>query len=146
MKSSITILIVFSILLTASCRDRDEEGNIQDRVPNVPVNISINVLFPEYFNLQTPGGWEYLNGGSMGIIVYRLGPEEFKAYDRHCTWNVADRNRISVTDQGIIAADSICGSSFVIIDGTVVEDPAFVPLTEYRTTFNSATNWLTITN
>jgi len=142
MKRSMLLCIITALLLFTTCKKDDR----LDRVPSVPVNITINIQQPAYINLQTPGGWEYVLGGDNGIIIYRNAPNEFKAFDRQCTWQVDDFNRISVNEDNITATDASCGSTFLIVDGSITEDPAFVSLTEYETSFNPTNSLLTITN
>jgi nitrite reductase/ring-hydroxylating ferredoxin subunit len=140
--TKISAIIITSLLLLPGCREDEVE-----RVPNVPVNISIQLQQPAFVNLQIVGGWEYLTGGSEGIIVYRASIDEFKAFDRHCTWNVGNFDRVVMEEDNIIARDTDgCGSSFIITDGSAVDDPAFVPLTEYQTSYNPGTETLLITN
>ena len=140
--TKISAIIITTLMLLPGCR-KDEE----DRVPNVPVNISIQLQQPAFVNLQVVGGWEYITGGSEGIIIYRSSIDEFKAFDRHCTWQVGNFDRIVMDEDNIIARDvDGCGSSFIITDGSAVDDPAFVPLTEYQTNYNAGTGVLTITN
>jgi len=128
------ILIGFS-----NCRDAEQV------VPNVPVDIALDLNLPIYAPLNTVGNHIVVSGGSLGIIVYRLSIDEFKAFDRHCTFNVPEQCRVTVDNSNIQAEDiDCCGSVFSIIDGTVQSGDAFVPLREYRTTFFN--NVVSITN
>src|SRR5690606_35078111 len=71
-------------------------------VPLVPVDITINLNLPEYNALQVTGGWAYVIGGSEGLIVYRVSPDQFSALDRHCTYQGADQCRVTVDDSQVI--------------------------------------------
>ncbi|MEZ4757212.1 MAG: hypothetical protein R2817_10335 [Flavobacteriales bacterium] len=130
--------IVLYLLLGATivgCK-REERGG----VPISPVDISINVNNPAYADLAVPGGWLYLSGGSLGILVYRSTPETFVALDRHCPYRTADLCRVSVDESELIARDTTCcGSAFLITDGSVVEGPAALNLQRYNTSFNGTT-------
>lgn len=113
------------------------ERNNQTGIPYVPVNFQIVVSNPEFSPLLAVGGWVYIGGGSRGIIVYRASPEEFKAYDRHCTWIVADDCRVSVDNSDITAVDSeCCDSHFLLVDGAPISGPAPIGLHQYRTEFD----------
>ncbi|MEM7161355.1 MAG: hypothetical protein AAF487_02840 [Bacteroidota bacterium] len=126
-------------MVLISCKEQDQT------VPNLPVDITLNLNLPIYSDLNTVGNHINVSGGSLGIIVYRLSVDEFKAFDRHCTFNVPDNCRITVDNSGIQAADDeCCGSVFSIIDGTVQSGDAFVPLREYQTSFFN--NVVTISN
>jgi len=131
-----SLIIVISSLLfllsVSSCRKR--KNTI---VPYIPVNIYIYTSDPRFNTLNTPGGWVYLNGGSRGIIVYRRSNEEFVAYDRHCTYDVDNPcGQVAVSSTQITAVDSCCMSEFVLTDGSVVKNPASVPLQVYQVRFN----------
>jgi nitrite reductase/ring-hydroxylating ferredoxin subunit len=133
--TSKSILVVLVILLLAGCR-REQIGG----VPIVPVDISINVNNPSYADLAVTGGWLYLTGGSMGLIVYRRSPSEFTAMDRHCPYKPEDVCRVFVDDTQIIARDTLCcGSAFLITDGSVTQGPAAINMHRYNTTFNGTT-------
>jgi nitrite reductase/ring-hydroxylating ferredoxin subunit len=120
------------LFMAASCRKPTTGG-----VPPVSVDISINVNNPAYADLAVTGGWLYLSGGSQGLIIYRSGPSEFVALDRHCTYQPANLCRVHVDSSQVIARDtSCCGSAFLITDGSLVQGPAALNLQRYSTTFN----------
>ncbi|MFN3341546.1 MAG: hypothetical protein ACK40M_02550 [Flavobacteriales bacterium] len=126
MKKS-ALFFTFLACLLFSCRKDD------DRIPDVLVDISVNINNPGYFNLQAIGGWMYFEGGSRGILVYRRSQDEFMAYDRHCPWEPANPcGKIAVdTSSNIVARDACCGSAFVMTDGSVSQGPASRPLKQY---------------
>lgn len=128
------------ILLFCACEDDNNSG-----IPLVDTNITISINDPAYLKLKTIGGWEYITGGSRGIIVYRLSNTEFKAYDRHCTFQPSSTCAlVSVDPNNITASDNCCGSTFSLINGSVTSPPALSPLKEYTTSFNGSV--LRITN
>jgi nitrite reductase/ring-hydroxylating ferredoxin subunit len=124
----LVILISGSVL---SCRDRNT-----GRVPDVPVNISINVLLPEFFDLSVTTGSVYLTGGSRGIIVYRKSDTEFIAIERHSTHLPENECAVIVKDDGLIIEDPCSGSQWIITDGTLVQGPASLPLITYDTNYS----------
>lgn len=120
------------IALLPACRKSQPGG-----VPPTPVDISININNPAYADLAVPGGWLYLTGGSMGIIVYRRTTDEFAAMDRHCPYQPTELCRVFVDESEVIARDTLCcGSAFLITDGSVSQGPAALNLQRYNTTFN----------
>lgn len=126
---------IYFILLTlaaSGCRDRSIS-----LVPNVPVNISINISLPDFFNLSVPTGWVYITGGSRGIIVYRKSESEFIAIERHSTYQAEDNCAIVVMADGIILDDPCSESQWLITDGTIVNGPANMPLVTYDTSFSN---------
>ena len=104
--------LLITTILFSSCDDENE------RIPYVPIDVELNLTLPAYAPLQTVGNWIYITGGSQGIIVYRFSTDEFRAWDRHCTFNVSDNCRIEVDNSNIQAKDNeCCQSVFSIIDG-----------------------------
>jgi nitrite reductase/ring-hydroxylating ferredoxin subunit len=130
-----TLFLCAAICVATSCKKERPSG-----VPLTPLDISINVNNPSYADIAVPGGWIYLSGGSMGLIVYRSSPNDFVAMDRHCPYRSAELCRVFVDDSEIIAKDTACcGSRFLVSDGSVVEGPAALGLQRYNTSFNGTT-------
>lgn len=127
------------LLNTSSCTRRNPSG-----IPYVPVNLQLTVSNPQWIKLQAVGGWEYIGGGSQGIIVFRASAEEFKAFDRHCTFQVDEYCQLSVDNTGNRAVDvDCCESKFLLFDGAPIEGPANLGLHQYNTSFNGNTLWIT---
>jgi len=116
--------------LASRCRDRNT-----GLVPSVPVNVTINVLSPEFFDLSVPGGWVYITGGSRGIIVYRKTQDEFIAIERHSSYQPEDNCAVVVMDDGVILDDPCSDSQWLIMDATIVNGPASMPLRTYETSY-----------
>lgn len=133
-KNSFALLLLLSILLISgfyACKKND------DSVPIVPVDIYIYTSNPSFINLNAVGGWVYITGGARGILVYRKSISDFMAYDRNCTYNSNDACAVVYVDSSnIIATDTCCNSQFSIVDGTVLQAPAGLPLKTYSTTFD----------
>jgi hypothetical protein len=105
-------------------------------IPVVPVNFSIDLTLPAYFDLTVPTGWIYVSGGSRGIIIYRKSESEFIALDRHSTYNVEDNCQVVVSDDNIVIEDPCSDSEWIIIDGSVQSGPASLPLQQYNTQYS----------
>jgi len=87
--------------------------------------------------LSVPGGWTYVNGGSRGIIIYRVSNDQFNAYDRHCTYDSSNSCAlVSVDVTNINGLDDCCGSKFLLTDGSITNGPANLPLKKYQTNFD----------
>lgn len=126
------ILLIPILLLGCS---KDQNANI----PLVPVDITIHLNNPSYNSISVPGGWIYINGGSRGIIIYRISNNEFKAYDRHCTFDSSNSCAlVSVDVSNITTLDDCCGSKFLLTDGSVTKGPANLPLKQYNTSFDGS--------
>ncbi len=119
----IIIIIVAGVALLSEC-DKD----MKHPVPDVHVDFRIDLQIT--YKLNTIGGWEYFTGGYRGIVIYRASEDEFSAFDRACTHNIY--NSIVVNDPPIAECEE-CGSSYLLIDGSVVNGPAKHQLKQYRT-------------
>lgn len=128
-------LLWAGVCLVPGCKKSERGG-----VPPTSVDISINVNNPAYADIQVPGGWLYLTGGSLGIIVYRSSTDAFVALDRHCPYQPENLCRVFVDSTEVIARDTLCcGSAYLITDGSVTEPPAALNLQRYNTSFNGTT-------
>jgi hypothetical protein len=136
-RNSIIFLYGLSVFSLLSCRDRITQ------VPDVPVEIVVNVNQPAFFDLTVPTGWVYLTGGSRGIILYRLNPETFVALERHSPYQAENNCAVAVSDDGVIVEDPCSESSWLITDGSVVNGPTTFPLTTYDVTFNDPFVYIT---
>ena len=125
------LLLIF-LLTQARC-----DSNVQN-IPYVPVNFDINLNLPAYNSLNFPSEHLLLDGGSKGIIVYRYTLDQFVVLDRHSTFDIALGCQVTVDSDGVmISDDSDCSvSSWLIIDGSVSQGPAQLPLHRYNTTWN----------
>ncbi len=106
--------------------------------PLADVNLFLYINNPEFFNVEMPGGWMYLNGGVGGILLYRKNLEEFIAYDRASTFNPTSKCQVSVENDNITINDPCSDSQFLITDGSVMQGPANQPLKRYNTLYNGS--------
>ena len=123
-------IYLFLICLTLSC------DNENYNFPQVDVNLYLYINNPEFFNVESPGGWMYLNGGVGGILLYRKNLDEFIAYDRASTFNPISECQVSVENDNISIKDPCSDSKFLITDGSVIQGPANQPLKRYNTIYN----------
>jgi len=134
------IFSIFSLALVLnawSCRDR------MAQVPDVPVDIVVNINQPAFFDLTVPTGWVYLTGGSRGILLYRINPEEFIAFERHSPFEPENNCSVAVDDDGVIVSDPCSESSWLITDGSIVTGPTAFPLITYDVSFNDPYVYIT---
>jgi len=133
MRFRISAMIIGAFLLMQSTCDQKNQN-----IPYVPVNFDINLNLPAYNSLNYPGEHLILQGGSQGLIIYRYTLDEFVVLDRHSTFDVALNCKVSVESDGITLSDHIdCSESkWIILDGSVMQGPAVLPLHRYRTNWN----------
>lgn len=126
------IYIIFISIFFVAC-----SKEAQQNIPLVNVNSTIYTNNPAFNKISVPGTWMYINGGSRGIIIYRASTEEFKAYDRHCTYEPENScGLVAVDSTDITGVDDCCGSTFLLTDGAVTKGPATLPLKQYQTSFD----------
>ncbi|MCK5777104.1 MAG: hypothetical protein KAH25_13050 [Bacteroidales bacterium] len=131
------LLLLFA--LTATKCNKNEEPPL----PFAVVNIRIEPNSTQFINLNSVGGHEYLTADlpSRGVVVYRIGVNDFKAFERTCPHDpnaCCDDgcSRLYVEEDGIIIKDDCCGSTYLILDGSNVAGPSVRPLKEYFTSYN----------
>lgn len=137
MKKSIVIGLLLSYFIFMNGCGKVQYANI----PDVNVNITINVLDPLYADLQAPGGYAVVDGGVKGIVIYRVDIDRFNAYERMCPYDIGDCGKVSVDNTNVVLHDDDCGgagcgSKFNIIDGSVLNGPANLPLKQYSAAFD----------
>ena len=127
-----SLIIFLTVLVLFSCKKKST-----DYVPTVTVNTYLSASDPAFAPLNAINGSTYLsNCGVAGILVFRKSQTEFMAYDRCCTYKVSEGNVIAVDASGLISKDAVCGSQFILTDGSVNNGPASNPLKRYQTTFD----------
>ncbi len=99
-----------------------------DDIPYRKVGFMVNIAST---NLSYVGGYEYFTGGVKGIVVYRGDMNTFYAYDRACPHDWRDGGRVEMVESFYLC-DSLCGSKFLILDGSPVSGPAEAPLHRYN--------------
>lgn len=124
--------ILFLLLFSAfSC------GKDRTPIPNVLVDITVNINNPGYISLTVTGGHMYLSGGSRGIIVFRTSPDAFAAYDRHCPYEAEKSCGIlSVQSDNVTMKCACCASTFSLYDASLQDGPAVNPVRVYSTSFD----------
>ena len=118
-------------LLTATCKKDDNPDVAQNYV-----DYTLYLSEPSNIALNAVGGWQYVNAGTKGIIVYRRSQNEFTALERNCTYDPNASCSIVEVVSGITSVDSCCTSKFSIYDGSVLNGPATQPLYQYNTFFD----------
>jgi nitrite reductase/ring-hydroxylating ferredoxin subunit len=136
MKLKVTLFLLSSLLIFSFPSCKKDQQTVE--IPYFPVNFSIVLANPQFNRLNAPGGYVYVTGGSKGIIIYRAGAEQFIALDRHCPYRVDENCRVMVNATQVVAADSCCGSEFVLTDGSVIKGPSTFSLQRYQTEFDGS--------
>lgn len=128
------LLTISAILMLGSCAKE------LDNFPEVDLFLEIYPNTPKYFNLSSPGGWVYEEGGVNGLLIYRKNETEFIVYDRACSYKPEDAcEQIEVENSGGFSLkDECCGSAFLITNGSIINGPAESPLRVYQNSYNGS--------
>lgn len=133
------IILTFLLLFTISCINRN------DYIRDVYVNIEVPLNQPEYSDLNAIGNSIFISGGVKGIIIYHLNINDFRAFDRNCTFEPSSECAFIDSINATIASCSCCESKFLIDQGgATANGPALLPLKQYYTSYSGGI--LKITN
>jgi len=121
-------LLLLFLILFFSC----EKNETNDILPNVTVNLTIDLNLPQYINLQTPTGWvETNNGGLQGILILNTGLTPlYKAYERACPNN--DCGSPMIFDGSLKMKCPCDNNEYSIIDGSPQTSGSLHFAREYR--------------
>ena len=131
MKSAFYILSALFFLSTCNTKD--------DYIQEVYVNINIDLNLPEYSDLQVSGNSIFIEGGVEGIIIYHGVGNDYKVYDRNCSYEPSlSCSQIDSVDAGI-AYCGCCTSAFLLSnEASVLNSPALLPLKKYYWTLTGS--------
>ena len=131
MKSVLYILILLFFFSTCNTKD--------DYIQEIYVNIFIDLNLPEYSDLQVSGNSIFIEGGVEGIIIYHGVGNDYKVYDRNCSYEPSlSCSQIDSIDAGI-AYCGCCSSAFLLSnDASVLNSPALLPLKKYYWTLSGS--------
>jgi len=126
MTKVIYFLVSFSILL--ACQRTVEESG----VPNISVDIEINLSELDNAPLQQIGGFIYVPGGVRGIILRRESQSIYRAFERNCTYKPLEACSTVDMHSSEFYMEDTCYNSTFNLDGFPTGGPAKFPLKEYR--------------
>jgi len=120
------IFIIIITIIFTSC------GDSNDYIKNVYVDIDIDLSLPEFSELVAIGNSVFIVGGNKGIIIYHYANEQYRIYDRNCSYEPSlECSQIDIISTNI-AYCGCCTSAFLLDqDGSAVNEPAILPLKKY---------------
>jgi Rieske Fe-S protein len=122
----LTYILSISILVF-SCNSKE------DYIQNVYVDEYVNLNLPEYSELNTSGGAIFTEGGVEGIIIYHGVGDDYKVYDRNCSYEPSLSCSVIDSVNSGIAFCGCCTSAFLISNtGESINAPALLPLKTYN--------------
>ena len=130
------LVMVAIIAIAFSCK-KDEPA---PEIPYIYVNFSLNPNSTTYINLNVVNGWETVSGGYNGILIFRKSVTEFTAFERACPYDPTKKGaQVRVDQSGITCYCPICGSKYIMLDGTPYEGPSHYSLKQYTTVYDGTT-------
>ena len=131
MKLAFYILSILFIFSTCNTKD--------DYIQEVYVDIIVDLNLPEYSDLQASCNSIFIEGGVEGIIIYHGVGNDYKVYDRNCSYEPSlSCSQIDSVDAGI-AYCGCCTSAFLLSnDASILNSPALLPLKKYYWTLTGS--------
>lgn len=146
-KYSTLFILAILLLPGTACKKNTKACN---GVPVVAVNFQIDLTLPAYNPLIVNGGYMTVSGGysNNGIIVYHYTPNQFNAFDCTCPYDGNGNSKafLAIDKSGLSASCPVCGSSFLLADGSVSKGPATCPMKRYTTAYDAASYIVTVSN
>jgi nitrite reductase/ring-hydroxylating ferredoxin subunit len=144
--------LVFTLLgfVYAGC-DSDPIYSGECFVPEIPVNITLNMSLPEYFLLQNTGEYRYVEGGNRGVFVVHNYDDLYYAIERTCTYqsdNACAKIFVDSTTLQLKCGTEVdtgfveCCNSRFLFDSRVVNGPARCNLKTYRINLSGTTLYI----
>ena len=124
--------IVIFFIFIFSC------GEQNNYIQNVYVDTDIDLSLPQYSSLNIVGNSVFIEGGNKGIIIYKHSNNEYKIYDRSCSFEPSLECSYIDSINSIIAYCGCCPSAFLLDqNGIAANSPAVLPLKQYNYSLNN---------
>lgn len=131
-------IVLFTTLF--ACNSSDDGNTL---LPNVPVNVTLNLNLPAYQDLLINNGSAFVPGhGIKGIIVFRLSETNILAWDAACP-HISPSQCSTMVINGVIMVCGCDDTEFSILDGSPLSGTQF-SARQYRAVKTG--NSITITN
>ncbi|MFT7332128.1 MAG: hypothetical protein ACI81S_000324 [Sphingobacteriales bacterium] len=128
MRTLLGLFILSFASIFSSCGD-----GVSQEIPEVYVDLTIDVNNPEYGNLRQIKGFTMIEGvGVKGIIIFHNEVNQYFAYDMNCSYQPnGDCATVVVDSATLMGYDKCCNSYFSLENGFPFGGPALRPLKQY---------------
>jgi hypothetical protein len=131
----VRVLFLAGIIIVTAVACKKETQPTE--IPYVYVNFTLDPNGTQYINLNSVNGWETVTGGYNGILIFRKGVSEFSAFERACPYDpLVSGAQVRVDTSGITCYCPICGSKYIMVDGTPYQGVSRYPLKQYSTVYD----------
>ena len=122
------VFFFFCILTFSNCEENNLPANC---LLQFPVNLTTDLNNPQLINVQTPGGFATLTGGSKGILLFNINGSKFVAFDTLCPQN--DCNSPMSFEKGLVLKCACDDSEYSVHFGGLPQTDGFeCPAREYK--------------
>ncbi len=129
--ASLKTYLFLLLFLLSACGKKQKK---YEEIPYVYVNIEMTVIDLKPVNER---GWDTIQGGYKGIILYKESASSYLAYERACPYDPLDScSLVEVEPSGVTAIDSCCESRYLLQDGSVFSGPSLISLKRYHTYYD----------
>ncbi len=130
-KTTAFLFTIIIALFAFSCESKDKA---YQEIPYVYVNIDMTLIDLKTVNER---GWDTIQGGYRGIILYKESQSSYIAYERACPYDpLKDCALVEVEAGGTTMIDSCCDSRYLMLDGSVFSGPSLRSLKQYHTFYD----------
>ena len=139
------------ILLTGLGCNKNTPTN--PNIPEVHINLTVDPNSTIFLELNTVGGWMYLDEvpglyiphPSRGVMVYRQDVGSFLAYERQppntpneCCNDQLDCTKLIIGNNFPFVKDTCTGTLYNLLDGTIFDGKGQFPLIRYNAYYDGA--------
>lgn len=118
------LILICSFLMLINC-----ESNDTNQYCDIINNQTINLTNPQFNQLQVPGGWNYANGSTKGIVLYNY-INNFRAFSRECPQlDCASKMTVLNNTKLVCPCDN---SEYSILDGSPLTENFTKPVCEFK--------------
>lgn len=149
MKKTFSILFILTILIFSNLT-LNSCGRTQDTVscfPSNPINVTLNLNLPAYYDLNNTGGWIYINeqqSGTRGLIAVRTSGSTFKIYDRNAPHLCPDSNTTLEVKDDISIICPKDDAKWILLTGQPANQVTGLPPKTYTYNYDPSSNVLNI--
>ena len=143
-KLRLLALSVSILLLCIGCSDDDGPIRANPNLPNISVNLTLDLDLPQYNPLNFPGNSLTTSlQGIRGIVIYNIDNNQYTAFELACpNTPLDDCSRMTV--EAITATCPCNGNEYNIVTGQITAGEGQYPMLAYRVTRSG--NVIQITN
>lgn len=154
MVNKTTFVILLALFLFFGGVSCGEKTNVNPNIPQVYINFTIDPNSTLFLELNSVGGWTYLEEmpgmyvpyPSRGIIVYRQDVNLFKAYERQppndpfrCCDDISQTcSKLVLGDNYPFVKDTCTGTMYQLLDGTIFSGEGQYSMIQYNSTYDGS--------